>query len=432
MPQLSSPRTLSNHAYVEILNRIRLIAINGQIALILFATWYLKINLPLNWLVLIIGLEISLQIYSYLRVKNSSPISSFALLWHLVADSLILAALVYFTGGANNPFIYLLLLQIALGTMMLKPGDLILVCVLQLGLYSLLNLYQRPLELGESSPLNSYHLHLAGMWVNFILTVVLIAIFGLLARNNMLQQEKKIQRLNEKQLKDEQLLSLGIMSASAAHELGTPLSTMAVVIDDLKHSELDQVFQEDLEILSNQIDASRQIIQSLSQKSQATKKRLNEEQSDDRQFKELLTQTFDHWLVYRPQMIMEQKWDESLTSIKHPLPISVEQAITNLLDNAADAGLENGSDKIQVNCFIEQNNILINILDDGKGITEEVQNSIGASLAKTEKKEGLGWGLFLSNAGIERVGGKVQLANRAEGGTATTISLPLYAVEEMA
>ena len=414
----------SSLSQLQILNRIRLIAINGQIALILFAIWYLQIKLPLNWLLLIITVEIGFQIYSFKLAKRQSVTSSFTLLIHLTIDSLILAAIVYFTGGTNNPFIYLLLLSIALGTMMLRPRQLIALCGLQLLIYSLLNDYHRPLELTSASPLNSYHMHMAGMWVNFVLTVILIGVFGFLTRRILLQQEKKIQQLHEKQLKDEQLLSLGIMSAGAAHELGTPLSTMSVIVDDLKHADLANEYQDDLNILGKQIDASQKIIQSLADKSRKVKGQLLSEKQKFEPLKVVLTQLFENWLVYRPQIKLTLNRDNRLTELSYSLPISVEQAITNLLDNAADAGLENNSDTVSASCYLEDSQIVIEILDNGPGITEAMQSEAGSRLMQTEKSDGLGWGLFLSNASIERMGGHVALANRTEGGTSTKIVLP--------
>ena len=154
---------------------------------------------------------------------------------------------------------------------MLTPKYLLLLTIIQITLYSLLNIYQRPLVLGDSSPLASFHLHLTGMWVNFALTAVLIAGFGILARYSMMKQEKQIQRLRENQLKDEQILSLGIMSASAAHELGTPLATMAIIIDDLQHDEnvADRLHQ-DMELLASEINNCRNIISALNDKSRHT------------------------------------------------------------------------------------------------------------------------------------------------------------------
>ncbi len=422
--------SLNTRANMSILNRLRLIAIVGQSLLILFACYYLAIKLPLVWLSGLLLLEVVFLGYSNWRQKHQLSIKSLELLLHIIFDSLILAGVIYFSGGPNNPFIYLLLLPIALAAQMLNLKDLMVVVILQLVLYSLLNLYLWPLEMESSSPLASFHLHLMGMWVNFILTVILIAVFGFLTRYSMVKKEKQIQSLREKQLKDEQILSLGIMSASAAHELGTPLATMAIIVDDLQHQSLPDKIKKDLDIVVNQITSCRKIIQSLGDKSHHTKKQLTRKQSSNnkKSLKSQLQVIIDNWLVYRPQIVSELHWEEAFESLTGYLPISVEQAVTNLLDNAADASLANAQDKVEISCSFNQSEFIIEIVDFGNGIAEDLKQSLGANIQESQKQHHLGWGVFLSNASIERAGGKVQLLPSESGGTLTRINLPESAI----
>lgn len=433
--KFNSPSNHSNLLNVRILNRVRVIAIIGQLLLIIIAVWYLDIHLPVGWMLVLLGVEIILQLYSSRRVKLASQISGRELFIHILIDSLVLSGLIFFSGGANNPFIYLLLLSIALGTFMLTPLYLLLVTGLQVTLYSLLNIYQWPLELGESSPLASFHLHLTGMWVNFFLTVTLIAVFGLLARNAMLKQEKQIQSMREKQLKDEQILSLGIMSASAAHELGTPLATMAIVVDDLNHQQdLSSRIHQDMRLLTTQIDNCRNIIKALNDRSRFTRKQLARQknqsiQGADKNLKKLLQTIIENWLVYRPQIELTQDWCENFDKINNSLPLSVEQAVTNLLDNSADASLANNSTKVEISCNLHHQHIVIEIRDFGCGLTTKMQETLGVCIQETEKLNGLGWGLFLSNASIEMIGGKVHLIEARSGGTLTRVDLPLERLE---
>lgn len=419
---------------IRILNRVRFVAIVAQLTLVIFASWYLQIRLPLVWLIGLISLEIIFQIYSVWRVSQTKIIlSRIEVIIPLIFDSIVLAALVYFSGGANNPFIYLLLLFIMLGTLMLSSTQLMLVAVLQLGLYSLLNIFQRPLELGSSSPLASFHLHLMGMWVNFVLTVILMVVFGLITRHVMLNKEKKIQALREDQLKDEQILSLGIMAASAAHELGTPLSTMAIIVDDLAHEKLSSEMQSDMQLLLSQINTCRHILKSLNEKNTRARHQLVHMQSNpsqgDQHFKSELQRVFQHWLVYRPQIQLTQQWSDDFAELKGYLALSVEQAVINLLDNAADASLANSSDQVALHCYCEQHQCVIEISDNGSGITPEIKQTLGVNIQPTQKVDGLGWGLFLSNASIERAGGSVQLIAHSSGGTLTRVALPLESLQ---
>jgi len=432
LENIASPSHQSNLLNAQLLNRVRFIAIISQLFLITLAVLYLDVMLPLEWLIGILLLEAIFQLYSLSKVKNGTHIRDGEIFVHILLDSLILAGLVYLSGGANNPFTYFLLLFVALGTFVLKPHYLLLISTIELILYSLLNMYQRPLELGDSSPLELFRLHLAGMWLNFGLTTVLIAVFGLLARHSMLKQEKKIQELREKQLKDEQILSLGIMSASAAHELGTPLATMAIVVDDLNHeTDASKRIREDMELLANQIESCRNIIQNLNEKSHHTRKQLvNQHDKEIDNLKEQLVSVFENWLVYRPQVVLTQHWQDNFESINHHLTISVEQAVTNLMNNAADASLANNNGMVEVNCSVEQQQLIIEITDFGAGLTPTLRASLGANIQESRKADGFGWGLFLSNASVERMGGKVHLTETTTGGTLTRINLPMVENQE--
>lgn len=424
LDSLDVSQARTNLINLRILNRVRLIAIHTQLGLILVAIFYLDIQLPLLWLLGIIATEIIFQLISYFSVKKKATANPSVILTHLIFDSLILAALVYFSGGASNPFIYLLLIPVALGTMMVKPAPLVIVTALELALYSLLNIFQLPLELGDSSPLATFHLHLAGMWVNFAFTIILIASFGLVTRNALSKQQQKIRYFREKQLKDEQILSLGIISASAAHELGTPLSTMAVIVDDLKHDHETSEIHEDMKLLAQQIAICRDSIQDLSNKSQLTRNKLKDPPGLSTNLKQQLQKLTENWLVYRPSIGLVKNWHKQLTTNQTQLTISVEQAITNLLDNAADASRKSNKTEVQISAKIIEQKLVIEIIDFGSGISDEIKNSLGHSIQPTKNQGNLGWGLFLSNASIERAGGNVQLQEAESGGTLTRITLP--------
>jgi len=254
---------------------------------------------------------------------------------------------------------------------MLSPRYLLIITAVQLTLYSLLHNFQRPLDLADTSPLASFHLHMAGMWVNFFLTAILIAIFGLIARNSMLRREKQIHELREKQLQDEQILSLGIMASGAAHELGTPLSTMAIIVDDINHeADVSGRLHQDMNLLAGQIENCRNIIQNLSEKSSHTRRQLERQQGDGetskQDLKQQLLSIIDNWLVYRPQIKLTQDWEDNFEPISHSLSISVEQAVTNLMNNAADASLANDNDNIEIECKRKEQQLIIEITDFGE------------------------------------------------------------------
>ncbi|PHS16303.1 MAG: hypothetical protein COA86_11715 [Kangiella sp.] len=419
---------------IAILNRVRLIAILGQMIVIIYSVVYFEIKLPLLFLTILVSIESIFFIYVKRRISLTHSVSQNELIFHILFDSLILAGLVYFSGGANNPFIYFLLLPVALGSFMLEQKHLLALVAIELVLYSMLNLYQRPLALGDNSPLTSFHLHLAGMWVNFILTVILLAVFGLITRSSLLKQEKKLQQLREKNLQDEQILGLGIMSANAAHELGTPLSTMAIIIDDIQHSNISDEQQLDMNLLQQQIIRCRKIIGRLNDKSHHAQQQLltqveSELDNESKSYncKEQLELLIERWLVYQPKITLTKCFEQTIQSNYYQISISLEQAITNLLDNAADASLENGNKTIHLNTYLLKESIVIDIKDRGIGISKQKKTNIGKQIQPSNKLDGLGWGMFLSNVSIERVGGSVHILdykNDSHSGSLTRITLP--------
>ena len=419
---------------IATLNRVRLIAIFVQIIVVICSIVLFKIKLPLLVLAILLSIEIMFYIYTNRRISLSTSVSQNEVTFHIIIDSLILAGLVYFTGGANNPFIYFLLLPVALGSFMLEPKHLLTLVAFELTLYSMLNIYQRSIPIGESSPLASFHLHLAGMWVNFILTVILLAIFGLITRSSLLKQEKKLQQLREKDLQDEQILGLGIMSANAAHELGTPLSTMAIVIDDIQHANISEEHLQDMVLLQEQITRCRKIIGRLNDKSQHAQEQLLT-QTESRagkiiplkNFNEQLELLMERWLVYQPKISLAKHLDPLFGTANYQISISLEQAITNLLDNAADASLENNKQDICLESYLSNENIIIDIKDKGTGISNKDKLFVGKRIQPSNKQDGLGWGIFLSNVSIERVGGNVHILDyehNSETGSITRITLP--------
>jgi len=424
---------------IAILNRVRLIAILGQMIVIIYSVVFFEIKLPILFITILLSIEIVFLIYAKRRTTLTNPVSQNELIFHILFDSLILAGLVYFSGGANNPFIYFLLLPVALGSFMLEPKYLLTLVVSELVLYSILNIYQRPLALGDTNPLTSFHLHLAGMWVNFILTVILLAIFGLITRSSLLKQEKKLQQLREKNLQDEQILGLGIMSANAAHELGTPLSTMAIIIDDIQHANISDEQKLDMELLQQQIIRCRKIIGRLNDKSHHAQQQLLAQvegglngESKTHNFKEQLELLIERWLVYQPKITLGKNFEQTVESTYYQITISLEQAITNLLDNAADASLETGNNTIHLKIYLSKESIVIDIKDNGTGISKLDKPNIGKQIQPSNKKDGLGWGMFLSNVSIERVGGSVHISDCQNetssdnsSGSLTRIILPL-------
>ena len=266
------------------------------------------------------------------------------------------------------------------------------------------------------------------MWLNFVVSVGIVVYFLTRMASALKQRERELAAARESVLRQEQILSLGTLAAGAAHQLGTPLATMAVVIREieLNHPRSDDL-HEDLSLLRRQVDRCKQTISEIL----ASTGRAREDDLGGMALDAYLQRMLDEWQLIRPQARVET----TLTG-SHPAPIvlpdrTLEQAILNLLDNAADANGEH-PEALRFSAVWEADACRIEILDRGPGLPANGVPGPGQPFFTTkpisrERPGGLGIGLFLSNATVERFGGKVELFERSEppGGTCTRITLPL-------
>jgi two-component system sensor histidine kinase RegB len=411
-----------------LLYRMRWIAIIGQILISIVAQLYYGFLIPFGWILTIVGFELALQLTTAYRMFKKEIFPQVELFLHLVIDSLFLTGLMFLTGGANNPFTYLLLIPVALGSFMLRPNQLLMLTILACCFYSFLHFNYVPMVMEREPAEGMFNLHLVGMWANFGLSAILVAVLGLAARQIFIAQQAKIQSLREKQMKDEQVLSLGIISAGAAHELGTPLATMAIIADDLSHADnVDDETREDLALLRTQISRCEDIINNLSERSSRSREQIHGQSTIVENLAQRMTGLIDAWQVYRPQIQLDLSLDESLNNCPCHIETSVEQAISNLLDNAAEASTANQSNQLTLVMRCHGDHFEMTIQDYGIGIPESLKQQLGEQILESSKAKGFGWGYFLSNASIERAGGEVTMSENGHG-TLTRILLPLEAV----
>ncbi len=296
--------------------------------------------------------------------------------------------------------------------------------------YSLLMFYYQPLQLLSpahemvlNSDQHSMHMtsdrtvnwHVVGMWLNFVLSTLLISYFVLRMARALRAQDAELSRIREKQLRDEQLLGIATLAAGTLHELGTPLATMTLLVEDLgSNATANVAITADAKLLAEQIARCRSILQNLARTAEQSSDQLQLLAVDD-----YLHRILDHWQLLKPGIPLQRHEDKIHGFIL--VDGTFEQAITNLLNNAAEAspkGIE-----LSVRESTTKNVVIISILDHGTGINLEPED-IGKPFAST-RGPGRGLGLFLSNATIERLGGEVILQPNASGGTLTTVTLPL-------
>lgn len=405
---------------------LRSIGIGAQALVIVLAIYAFDIKLPLIPLLLVLGLLSSWNLYSW---RSNDPLKNNEnhFFSQLIIDVLALSAILYFSGGATNPFTWLFLLPIIIAATTLPALHIWMLAFVTISAYSLLMRYYLPLEYVHSDHDGSFNQHIFGMWFGFIFSAVTVAYFISGMARNLRQRDQRLAEAREQQLRDERLIALGTLATGAAHELGTPLATMAIITDELideynanEESELNSEAGRQLQIIRQQIQRCKNALSTLS----ASSGEFRAESGQVIEVEKYLLQIIQQWQTQRPGIHISQQFKPEDPQACILADQALSQALVNVLNNAADASPNSVSIHAQWNKKI----LDIQIKDRGQGLSHLASNRIGKEPYSSKQQgteSGLGLGLFLAHASIERMGGDITLFNRKQGGVCTRIVLPL-------
>ena len=445
----------TGHTHLRRLFWLRNVAIIAQCATLLLVYQFLSKNLP--WLPMLgaISFLATLNVLSWWRLSQDYPVGNTELLLQLVADVAVLTVLLYYGGGSTNPFVSLYLLPLVIAAATLPRPHTWAMATLTLACYSMLMLWYVPIPvLGDHSPHDhavaqidpllrgiakegdfcltkpsadksantpgdsndAFNTHIMGMWLGFVISVLVVAYFVVEMARAVRLRDVQLNRVREETLRNERIVALGMQAAGAAHELGTPLSTIAVVVGELRHdTQANTEWRESLNLLDGQVRACKAILDKLLANAMDTVS--SSLQSPDR----FLADTLEEWKLLRPEVHYSL-----LVSGGQPVPVlnvdpALRAALLNLLNNAADASPQG----IEIHAHWNDTLYTLAIHDHGPGLTAAAAANIGTAYFTT-KEHGRGLGFFLANATLEKMGGTVRLFNRQGGGGATTeVTIPL-------
>jgi len=329
----------------------------------------------------------------------------------LLFDIVALASVLLLAGGAANPLVSLLLPPVAIAALALPAPRVYGVAGLAVAAYSLLNVFYLPLPIADAE--RAARLHLAGMWVTFVVSVVMLAWFVVRQTASVRQRDGELAAARERALRDERVIALGALAAGAAHELSTPLATMAVVAGELAHDDtLGESARRDVALLREQIAACKAIISRLAERAGAGRLDSAAAQPADR----WLSAAHARWQQLRPQAQSALQLAGSIPAPAIVADATLEQGLLNLFNNAADTGTA-----VAVRGLWDANWLTVEVRDSGPGFAAPVLAAAGrAPLAA--HAGGSGVGLFLANAAIARLGGELTLHN--DGGALARVRLP--------
>ncbi|CAM3580506.1 histidine kinase [Halomonas casei] len=396
---------------------VRGITWTGFLIAIIVGVELLAFDLPVTPVVGVVIAMGALNIATWWRLGRPRAVTHIEYLLHLLADITGLTLLFYFSGGSTNPFInyYLVPITIAAATLPWRHAWIIAACSMA-GYTFLMFLYHPIHQLGHINSDDLLNLHVLGMWLNFGLSAGLVTFFIYKMAHALRSRDQALSRTREAALRNEQVLAVATQAAGTAHELGTPLSTMAILLKEMQgDAPTNSVLHEDIVLLRQQVDICKSRLQNLVLN--ADRRRMAEPEVLDAET--WLAGVVQRWLVLRPDVNHLFSVTEKRGRPWLAVDATLDQALMNLLNNAADAN----PDQVAIRLDWQGDNVVIDIRDHGPGVAMSIADQLGETFVSTKSK-GMGIGLFLTHATINRFGGGVSLYNHPEGGTLTEVTLP--------
>lgn len=409
MPNDIRHTTLDNTLY-----GLRWFAVAGQFAAFAIAQWVLR--LELSWAPLLLGacfLGLANALFGLWRQRQRA--TAMRLMLGLTIDLLALTWALYFSGGVMNPFIQLLLVPVALTATALRPLQVITIAIAAAAAYLFIAQWAPPLVHQHGAVI--LNLQFTGMAANFALGLLLFCGFGLALATQLRRQESALRSARERRLRDEGLHALALQSASAAHDLNTPLNTASLLVDEWRSDAARAPDAADLTLMAEQLAFARDAVRRLA----ATTRDTPTPQS----LTQMLTTLRDRLLLLRPQTELELDIDPKIASRTVQASLALWGSLGHLLENAADAGLLAGNARLQLRAEAgPDGGLRIAVRDYGAGFETR-----GGGAVMSSKPEGLGIGLAIANATVEHFGGELNVHRAEGGGSLSLLDLPWSALE---
>ena len=407
---------------LEQLVHLRWIAVAGQVVTITIAALELHVRLPIPLLACVLAAFAAGNLVSLLRTRYAARIANRELFLALIFDAVMLTALLYLSGGATNPFVSLYLLQVILGALLLEAWavwailGVIIVCFV-----GLTHIY-RPLVF-PSNGFDPFTLYIAGTVIGFVLNAVLLVIFIGRIMANLRQRDVRIADLRQRAAEEDHIVRMGLLASGAAHELGTPLATLDVILADWRRMPRltdDPEIAQEIEDMRSEIARCKSIVTGVLLSAGEARA----ESAGVSELKPYLADVFAEWKARRATDIATYV-DELEANPAIFADSALKQALCNLLDNALDASPHS----VQMRSRLIGEELALAVNDSGPGFPPEILAEFGKPYQSTKGRPGGGLGLFLVSNVARRLGGRVAARNLTGGGAEVTILLPVRALE---
>jgi two-component system sensor histidine kinase RegB len=426
-PDSATPHTSlrdANAINLAWLLRLRWVAICGQVVTVVAVELVLGIDLPWAPILVIIALETGSNLAFALWARRTAEVAEWVIGLLMAVDVLLLTGLLYVSGGAVNPFTVLYLINIALAAVVLTPRWSWGLTVFSILCFGLLFLEEQlgTADGGGSGHAHHMRMHLEGMWVAFAVAAGFIVYFVQHVTRALAAREAELETARLVTARHEKLASLATLAAGAAHQLATPLSTIAIAAKELeqqlRRSESEADAAADARLIREQVERCRDILAQMA---------ADAGESAGEPFTPV---AIDHVLQLalnglRANGAVPIAVDNLAADRQVVVPVRlISQALRALFRNAVDATRNGRPVRIRVDA--DEREWRVEVRDEGEGMSPPVLQRAGEPFFTTMgPHRGMGLGLFLARTVVERLGGRLDLRSVAAGGTTAVMSVPI-------
>lgn len=400
--------------------RLRWVAAALQAVTVLASLALLRMKLPVVALLLLVFATVATNVWLEAWRRRARRVPKGVLPTVMVLDVALLTALLYFSGGPANPFSILYLVNVTIAALVLPLGWAAAIVALSSGSYALLFFEHVPVSaLGMRMAGNEFGLHLQGMWAAFTLAAAVIAYFVSRVARALGRRELELAQAREAAARNELLASLTTLAAGAAHELGTPLGTIAVAAGELAR-ELEALpsaapLLEDARLIRQELARCRTILDRMSARTGSGADEPLSWTSPADLFRAVQAAVGD---ARAARLVLAG--DSSGPSVR-ARSTALAQALATLANNALDAS----SGRVELRVDSGPERVRFCVRDRGTGMPPEVFKHVGEPFFTTKPPgAGMGLGIFLARAFAARSGGALQLHSAPGRGTTAVLELP--------
>ncbi|WP_176473399.1 ATP-binding protein [Sphingopyxis sp. GW247-27LB] len=423
-PMPALPEADAGRRNMTLLIQLRWLAVGGQLATIGVVIGLMGIALPLAPLLAAVAVLVAINIVSLGLLRRGRTVTNIELTAALLFDVAALAWQLHHSGGLSNPFASLFLLQVVIGAILLTPRSSWAIVAATLAALAALRVDPTPLLLPARYAADPLGLYLQGSLVCFVLIAVLLVAFVTRISRNLRDRDAALAAARQRAAEEDHIVRMGLLASGAAHELGTPLSTLSVLIGDWRSAPRlakDGELQADLVDMDAAVGRCKTIVSGIlmsAGEARGVAPRLTT-------MRAFLTDIVEDSRAGRLPGTVEfnDLFGADVAIVSDP---ALRQVIGNVMDNAAEVS----PDWIGVTASRDGDMAVIEIADRGPGFSDEMLEHFGQPYRSTKGRPGGGLGLFLLVNVLRKLGGGASVANRDAGGALVRILLPLSAIAQ--